>query len=80
MRCLFIGRGRLHIAAVKISHVEFEAGLYTRLNHKTPQEVATIFGKIRLWRTGYQGQAQTGTELWSRRDLVGCAYPQGYYL
>ena len=41
-------------------HVEFEAGPYTRLNHQTPQEVATLFGKIRLWRTGYRPTNKTG--------------------
>jgi hypothetical protein len=41
-------------------HVEFEAGLYTRLNRKTPQEVATTFGKIRWWRVGYRPTHKTG--------------------
>ena len=41
-------------------HVELEAGPYTRLNHKTPQDVATLFGKIRLWRTGYRPTNKTG--------------------
>jgi hypothetical protein len=41
-------------------HVVFEAGPYTRLNSKTPQEVATTFGKIRLWRTGYRPTNKTG--------------------
>ncbi len=41
-------------------HVAFEAGPYTRLNHKTPQEVATRFGKIRLWRTGSRPTNKTG--------------------
>lgn len=35
-------------------HVRFEAGLYTRLNEKTPQNAWTIFGQIRLWRVGYR--------------------------
>jgi hypothetical protein len=35
-------------------HVRFEASLYTRLNRKTPQDVATLFGSVRLWRTGYR--------------------------
>jgi hypothetical protein len=41
-------------------HVEFEAGPYTRLNRKTPQDVATSFGKIRLWRVGYRPTQKTG--------------------
>jgi hypothetical protein len=41
-------------------HVRFEAGCYTRLNRKTPQEVATTFGKIRLWRVGYRPTQKTG--------------------
>src|SRR5436305_3502004 len=35
-------------------HVHFEAGSYTRLNQKTPQNVWTLFGPIRLWRVGYR--------------------------
>ena len=42
------------------AHVQFEAGLYTRLQHKTPQEVATAFGKIRLLRVGYRPTQKTG--------------------
>ncbi len=42
------------------AHVLFEAAPYTRLRHKTPQEVATFFGKIRLWRTGYRPTQKTG--------------------
>ena len=42
------------------AHVEFDAGLYTRLKHKTPQDVATTFGKIRLWRVGYRPTQKTG--------------------
>jgi hypothetical protein len=41
-------------------HVEFEVGLYTRIKHKTPQSVATVFGKIRLWRVGYRPTQKTG--------------------
>jgi hypothetical protein len=41
-------------------HVNFEAGPYTRLNEKTPETVATSFGKIRLWRTGYRPTNKTG--------------------
>jgi hypothetical protein len=36
-------------------HVWHEAGQYRRLNHKTPhRNVATLFGKITLWRHGYR--------------------------
>jgi hypothetical protein len=36
-------------------YVRHEAGEYRRLNHKTPnREVATLFGKITLWRHGYR--------------------------
>src|SRR5277367_248231 len=42
------------------SHVEFEAGPYTRIKRKTPQTVATVFGKIRLWRHGYRPTQKTG--------------------
>jgi hypothetical protein len=42
------------------SHVEFETGPYTRLKRKTPQEVATTFGKIRLLRVGYRPTHKTG--------------------
>jgi hypothetical protein len=41
-------------------HVDFEAAPYTRLNKKTPQTVATLFGKIRLWRVGYRPTNKTG--------------------
>jgi hypothetical protein len=41
-------------------HVEFEAGVYTRLKRKTPQDVATSFGKIRWWRVGYRPTQKTG--------------------
>jgi hypothetical protein len=41
-------------------HVEFEAGPYTRLNRKTPQDVATSFGQIRWWRVGYRPTQKTG--------------------
>jgi hypothetical protein len=41
-------------------HVCFEASLYTRLNRKTPQSVATLFGTIRLWRTGYRPSDKSG--------------------
>jgi hypothetical protein len=42
------------------AHVEFEAGLYTRIKHKTPQDVATVFGRIRWWRVGYRPTQKTG--------------------
>jgi hypothetical protein len=42
------------------AHVLYEADLYTRLKRKTPQEVATVFGKIRLWRVGYRPTHKTG--------------------
>lgn len=36
-------------------HVQHEAGEYRRLNRKTAnREVATLFGKITLWRHGYR--------------------------
>jgi hypothetical protein len=41
-------------------HVQFEASLYTRLNHKTPQNVWTLFGQIRLWRVGYRPSDKSG--------------------
>lgn len=41
-------------------HVEFEAGVYTRIKRKTPQDVATLFGKIRLRRYGYRPTQKTG--------------------
>jgi len=41
-------------------HVRFEAGVYTRLNHKTPQNVWTLFGQVRLWRVGYRPSDKSG--------------------
>jgi len=41
-------------------HVRFEAALYTRLNAKTPQNVWTLFGPIRLRRVGYRPTDQDG--------------------
>lgn len=41
-------------------HVQFEASLYTRLNRKTPQNVATLFGQTRLWRVGYRPSDKSG--------------------
>jgi hypothetical protein len=46
------------IEAAKVSelpkHVQFQGTLYTRLNRKTPENVSTFFGQIRLWRVGYR--------------------------
>jgi hypothetical protein len=41
-------------------HVHFEAGLYTRLNEKTPQNAWTLFGQVRLWRVGYRPTDKSG--------------------
>jgi transposase len=41
-------------------HLEFEAGVYTRIKRKTPQDVATLFGKVRLRRYGYRPTQKTG--------------------
>ena len=41
-------------------HVWFEAGPCTRLNQKTPQQVWTLFGQVRLRRTGYRPTNKTG--------------------
>jgi hypothetical protein len=41
-------------------HVQFEASLYTRLNQKTPQNVWTLFGQIRLRRVGYRPSDKSG--------------------
>jgi hypothetical protein len=41
-------------------HVEFEASLYTRVPRKTPQNVSTLFGEIRLRRAGYRPTPKTG--------------------
>jgi hypothetical protein len=41
-------------------HVHFEASDYTRLNAKTPQNVWTLFGQIRLWRVGYRPSDKSG--------------------
>jgi hypothetical protein len=40
-------------------HVCFEASLYTRLNRKTPQQAWTLFGPVRLWRTGFRPTDKT---------------------
>ena len=41
-------------------HVWFEGSDDTRLNQKTPQNVWTPFGQIRLWRVGYRPTNKTG--------------------
>jgi hypothetical protein len=41
-------------------HVRFEGSLYTRLNRKTPQQVWTLFGQIRLRRIGYRSTCKGG--------------------
>ena len=44
-------------------YVRHEAGDYRRLNQKTPnREVATLFGKITLWRHGYRYVERDGGE------------------
>jgi hypothetical protein len=42
------------------THVRFEAGPYTRLTAKTPQNAWTVFGAIRLWRVGYRPSDKGG--------------------
>jgi len=53
---------RLEVSAVHAlpKHVRFEASAYTRLNQKTPQNVWTRFGQIRLWRIGYRPTDKSG--------------------
>jgi hypothetical protein len=53
---------RLEVSAVYAlpKHVHFEASAYTRLNQKTPQNVWTRFGQIRLWRVGYRPTDKSG--------------------
>src|ERR1700690_1126581 len=41
-------------------HVEFDGLEYTRLNEKTPQNVWTLFGQVRVWRVGYRPTNKTG--------------------
>jgi hypothetical protein len=41
-------------------HVQFECSQYTRLNRKTPQNVWTLFGQMRLNRVGYRPTDKTG--------------------
>jgi hypothetical protein len=47
-------------AEVLPKHVQFEASLYTRLNRKTPQNVWSLFGQIRLQRVGYRPSDKSG--------------------
>jgi hypothetical protein len=42
------------------SHVTFDAAPCTRVRRKTPQRVATLFGKVTLWRVGYRPTQRTG--------------------
>jgi hypothetical protein len=42
------------------AHVYFEAGPYTRLGRKTPQNAWTLFGQIKLWRVGYRPSDKSG--------------------
>ena len=52
---------RLEPAAANLpKHVWFEASEYTRLNAKTPQNVWTRFGQIRLRRVGYRPTDKSG--------------------
>jgi hypothetical protein len=41
-------------------HLWFESSLYTRLNCKTPQNVWTLFGQVRLQRVGYRPSDKSG--------------------
>src|SRR5262245_59845202 len=41
-------------------HVRFEAMQYTRLKRKTPQNVWTLFGQLRLDRVGYRPTDKSG--------------------
>jgi hypothetical protein len=41
-------------------HISFEASVYTRLNRKTPQNVWTLFGQIRVRRVGYRPSDKSG--------------------
>jgi hypothetical protein len=36
---------------------------YTRLGRKTPQTVATVFGKVQLWRAAYRPTQRTGDSI-----------------
>ena len=41
-------------------NVEYECGVYTRIKRKTPQAVATLFGRIDFRRYGYRPTQKTG--------------------
>lgn len=41
-------------------HVDCETSQYTRLNRKTPQNVGTLFGQVRLHRAGYRPSDKSG--------------------
>jgi len=41
-------------------HVVFQSELYTRLNRKTPQNVWTLFGQLRLDRVSYRATEKNG--------------------
>lgn len=41
-------------------HVQFEGGLYTRLNQKTRQQAWSLFGPLTLWRVGYRPTDKNG--------------------
>lgn len=41
-------------------HVQFEGGLYTRLNQKTRQQAWSLFGPLSLWRVGYRPTDKNG--------------------
>jgi hypothetical protein len=47
-------------AATLPQHIRYEAGPYTRLTKKTPQNAWTLFGQIRLHRVGYRPTEKTG--------------------
>jgi hypothetical protein len=40
-------------------HLLWDNVLFTRLNRKTPQNVWTVFGQIKLWRVGYRPTDKT---------------------
>jgi hypothetical protein len=42
------------------AHVEFDCELHTRLNRRTPHDISTMFGEIRVLRMGYRPTAKTG--------------------
>jgi hypothetical protein len=48
------------VAQALPSQVRYEGSPYRRLRHKTPQEVSTLFGPIRLLRFGYRSTPAVG--------------------